>query len=112
MRPQTKKLIDLLDKEDLGDRKPSVFYRKLRELAPIEIASDELIKKRWLSKLPSQTQTIANAFNELTGDLEQLLNITDRMHISRVVIIICHNHAHETIGAHRHDDQTMETTTC
>ena len=40
------KLIDLLDKEDLGDRKPSVFCRKLRELAPIEIASDELIKKR------------------------------------------------------------------
>ena len=76
------KLINLLDREEIGMKKPSVFYRRLRQLAPPEVASDELIKKRWLSKLPSQTRSMANAFNELTDDLERLLDMTDRMHIS------------------------------
>lgn len=44
----------LISHEDMGDRKPSEYFRKLRQLAgSCETVGDELIKKIWISRLPN-----------------------------------------------------------
>ncbi|XP_070170848.1 uncharacterized protein [Polyergus mexicanus] len=47
----------LLEHEELGDRKPSQFLRHLRTLAGTNI-SEQLLRTLWLERLPSQMQVI------------------------------------------------------
>lgn len=54
---EQKKLKTLLSELSLGDDKPSMLLRKMRQLAGVKL-SDELLKTLWLQRLPVQTQAI------------------------------------------------------
>lgn len=52
-----KQVQQLLHHEELGDRKPSQFLRRLRGLAGSEVP-DDLLRSLWASRLPSSVQPI------------------------------------------------------
>ncbi|KAJ2937653.1 hypothetical protein O0L34_g19328 [Tuta absoluta] len=52
-----KKVNQLLTREEPGDRKPSQFLRRLKDLAGPEVP-DDFLRSIWSSRLPSGTQTI------------------------------------------------------
>ncbi|XP_060810362.1 uncharacterized protein LOC106143003 [Amyelois transitella] len=52
-----KQVQQLLHHEELGDRKPSQFLRRLRGLAGSEVP-DDLLRTLWASRLPNSVQTI------------------------------------------------------
>ncbi|XP_070156747.1 uncharacterized protein [Polyergus mexicanus] len=54
---QDQRIKQLLEHEELGDRKPSQFLRHLKTLAGITV-SDELLRTLWLGRLPTQMQAI------------------------------------------------------
>jgi len=62
----------LLEHEELGDRKPSQFLRHLSTLAGTTV-SGELLRTLWLGRLPPQMQTIlaTRADDDLTNVAEQ-----------------------------------------
>ena len=50
----------LLESEELGDRTPSQFLRRLKGLAG-NMALDEFLKTIWMSRLPTTTQRVLTA---------------------------------------------------
>ena len=54
---QEKKLKQLLEKEELGDRQPSQFLRYLRRLAGTSVPED-LLRTIWCNRLPASVQTV------------------------------------------------------
>ncbi|XP_025266334.1 uncharacterized protein LOC112638559 [Camponotus floridanus] len=54
---QEQRIKQLLEREELGDRKPSQFLRHLSTLAGTTV-SDDLLRTLWLGHLPPQTQAI------------------------------------------------------
>lgn len=48
---------NLLEHEEIGDRKPSAFLRRLQHLAGGAV-TDEFLKTLWMSRLPSGAQTV------------------------------------------------------
>ncbi|XP_076384463.1 uncharacterized protein LOC143263220 [Megalopta genalis] len=73
---QEQKLRQLLEHEELGDRKPSQFLRHLRSLAGNTV-QDEILKPLWLSRLPSQSQFVLAPQNDLSVD--KLAELADRL---------------------------------
>jgi len=53
--PQEHKTRQLLEHEEIGDRKPSQFLRRLRNFAG-NMVGDELLRSIWLSRLPTSLQ--------------------------------------------------------
>lgn len=72
-----KKVKQLLMHEELGDRKPSQFYRHLLNLAGPGVP-EEFLRTIWTSRLPSSTQTIIASQPKAT--LEELADLADRVH--------------------------------
>ncbi|XP_073963078.1 uncharacterized protein [Choristoneura fumiferana] len=72
-----KKVHQLLNDEELGDRRPSQFLRHLRHLAGPEVP-DDFLKSIWTSRLPKNIQTII-AVNP-TASLDVLADLADRIH--------------------------------
>lgn len=72
-----KKVHQLLNDEELGDRRPSQFLRHLRHLAGPEVP-DDFLKSIWTSRLPKNIQTII-AVNP-TATLDVLADLADRIH--------------------------------
>ena len=68
----------LTSDEELGDRKPSDFYRVLQRLAGNSgIFGDDLLKKLWMSKLP---QAIAVALiPRKDNDVKELYDLADQV---------------------------------
>lgn len=54
---QEQRIRQLLEHEELGDRKPSQFLRHLRALAGSTVP-EQLLRSLWLGRLPQQTQII------------------------------------------------------
>jgi hypothetical protein len=73
-RSQEEKLRQLLESEELGDRKPSEFLRHLRELAAGK-ASEEILRMLWLARLPHSTQ-VALA-TQIDSTLDNLARLAD-----------------------------------
>ena len=73
-RTQEEKLRQLLESEELGDRKPSEFLRHLRELAAGK-ASEEILRMLWLARLPYSTQ-VALA-TQIESTLDNLARLAD-----------------------------------
>ncbi|XP_024876614.1 uncharacterized protein LOC112457667 [Temnothorax curvispinosus] len=67
----------LLEHEELGDRKPSQFLRHLSTLAGTTV-SNELLRTLWLGRLPPQTQAILATRTE--DRLEDVADQADRIH--------------------------------
>ncbi|XP_046960643.1 uncharacterized protein LOC124530502 [Vanessa cardui] len=72
-----KKVKQLLQSEELGDRKPSQFLRHLQQLAGPNMP-DEFITDVWTSRLPSNLQTIIASQANMT--LQDLADLADRVH--------------------------------
>jgi hypothetical protein len=67
-----KKTLQLIQHEELGERKPTQFLRHLRDLAGPTIP-DEFIRTIWASRLPPNVQTIvASQHNQNLGDVAEL----------------------------------------
>ncbi|XP_045530711.1 uncharacterized protein LOC123718339 [Pieris brassicae] len=72
-----KKVKQLLMHEELGDRKPSQFYRHLLNLAGPGVP-EEFLRTIWTSRLPSSTQAIIASQSKT--DLTELAELADRIH--------------------------------
>ncbi|CAH2107883.1 unnamed protein product [Euphydryas editha] len=71
-----KKMKQLLNHEELGDRKPSQFLRHLQDLAGPSVPED-FIRTIWSNRLPHNIQTVL--VSQPTHSLEQLADIADRI---------------------------------
>lgn len=78
---KTSKIKQLLHHEDLGDRKPSQFYRHLRNLAGPDFP-DEYLQSIWVCRLPVNIQTVLAAHT--STPLEIQADVADR--IAEVVL--------------------------
>ncbi|XP_069357959.1 uncharacterized protein [Maniola hyperantus] len=70
------KMKQLLRHEELGDRKPSQFFRHLRDLAGAEFP-DEYLHTIWISRLPINIQTVLAA--QKSASLEEQAELADRI---------------------------------
>lgn len=77
----------ILQKEELGDRRPSQFLRHLRSLAGRTPISDVLLRQLWLQRLPTQVQAILQTQAALT--IDQIADIADRILEVSPVAQIC-----------------------
>ncbi|XP_063233752.1 uncharacterized protein LOC134537325 [Bacillus rossius redtenbacheri] len=77
---QARKTKQLLETEEMGDRRPSQFLRYLRGLAGTAIP-DDLLRFLWLGRLPSPTQAIlvtqTNASLDVLADLADAIADTN-----------------------------------
>ncbi|XP_041980527.1 uncharacterized protein LOC121734154 [Aricia agestis] len=71
------KIKKLLMHEELGDRKPSHFFRHLKDLAGHGVP-DEFIKSIWTSRLPRGVQMVL-AGQPASTSLEDLCDLADRV---------------------------------
>lgn len=67
----------LLNDEELGDRKPSQFLRHLRSLAGTTLSDDNILRQLWLRRLPQHVQGILAAQADL--GLERIADIADKI---------------------------------
>lgn len=74
---RTEQLKQLMMKEELGDRKPSQFFRHIRSLAGAGYP-DEFIRTLWSSRLPTLLQSIIATQEDMP--LEKLALLADKIH--------------------------------
>ena len=67
----------LLNLEELGDRKPSQFFKHLRSLANVALVPDNLLKTLWLQRLPTHIQGILQTQADLP--LVRLTELADKI---------------------------------
>lgn len=68
----------VLQSEGIGDRKPSEFWRHLRNVVEEEEMSDRTLRHIWLSQLPLAVKTAVAACER--RDVDSLLAVADRVH--------------------------------
>lgn len=71
-----KQVQQLLHHEELGDRKPSQFLRRLRGLAGSEVP-DDLLRTLWASRLPSTVQPIIAS--QANMKLDEVAELADQI---------------------------------
>ncbi|XP_063220629.1 uncharacterized protein LOC134530031 [Bacillus rossius redtenbacheri] len=71
---QERKTKQLLEHEEVGDRRPSQFLRHLRSLAGT-VVPDDLLKSLWLGRLPPPTQAILAT--QTNSSLDSLAELAD-----------------------------------
>nr|XP_037872522.1 uncharacterized protein LOC119629725 [Bombyx mori] len=71
-----RQVMQLLNHEELGDRKPSNFLRHLKQLAGPGVP-DDFIRTVWTSRLPSDVQTIIASQSKL--QLEEVSELADQI---------------------------------
>ena len=81
----------LLEREEVGDRTPSQFLRRLRGLAGT-IFSEDALRSLWLGRLPSTIPAILatqkNVPLEKTPELaDAIVEATPRVHIAETAIL-------------------------
>lgn len=74
---QGKRIRQLLEQEEIGDRSPSQFLRHMRRLAGTTV-TDEFLRTLWASRLPNMTRAIVTAQADLP--LNKLAEIADQIH--------------------------------
>lgn len=72
-----KRVKQLLTHEELGDRKPSQFYRHLLNLAGRDVP-EEFLRTIWTSRLPNGTQAIIASQSK--AGIEELVELADQVH--------------------------------
>lgn len=73
---QAKRIRQLLEQEEIGDRTPSQFLRHMRNLAG-GMVSEEFLRTMWAGRLPSMTRAIVTAQPDLP--LNKLAEIADQI---------------------------------
>ncbi|KAL4126000.1 hypothetical protein QTP88_010232 [Uroleucon formosanum] len=74
---QEQRVRQLINEEEVGDRKPSQFLRHLRSLAGTTTLQDNILRQLWLRRLPSHAQAILTAQSELP--LEKVAELADKI---------------------------------
>ena len=79
---ESKKLEQLLSGEELGDRKPSEFFRRLKTLAGnSDLVPTKLILELWLRRLPPVVEVAVKSSNKtVTDDLLQVADSVFEVH--------------------------------
>ncbi|XP_047989836.1 uncharacterized protein LOC125229100 [Leguminivora glycinivorella] len=72
-----RKVQQVLNLEELGDRKPSQFLRHLQNLVGPGLPED-FLRSIWVNRLPQRTQDIVAS--QLKSSLEDLAELADRLH--------------------------------
>lgn len=76
---ESSRIETLLQGEEIGDRKPSEFFRYLKTLAGTsDLVTDKLIMNLWTRRLPSMVQATLKAVSKETGTSE-LLSMADNV---------------------------------
>ncbi|XP_063994314.1 uncharacterized protein LOC135171613 [Diachasmimorpha longicaudata] len=70
------RLQQLLDREVLGDRKPSQFLRHFRSLD--DTVPDNILRTKWLSRLPTTTQSILASQADMA--IDRLATLANKLH--------------------------------
>lgn len=83
---QEQKTKQLLEREELGDRKPSQFLRRLRDLGGDTI-TDALLRTLWIGRLPGTLQAILATQTDVTLDAaarlaDKVLEVSPQQHIA------------------------------
>lgn len=73
---ESRRLDKILSDTEIGDRKPSEFYRSLVLLAGTNFSAD-VLKKLWLRKLPKSLNVALTGSN--LSDVEQLTRLADNL---------------------------------
>lgn len=73
---ETSKLDKILSDSEIGDRKPSEFYRSLALLAGSSFSQD-VLKKLWLRKLPKSLNVALTGSN--LSDVNELIQLADKL---------------------------------
>lgn len=76
---KAKRLQSILETEEIGDRKPSAFYYFLQCKAEGIDVSEEVLRNRWLNKLPSDVQTILTSLKDIL-EMDKLLSTADEVY--------------------------------
>lgn len=71
-----KKVIQLITREELGDRTPSQFLRHLKNLAGPDVP-DDFLRTLWTSRLPNNVQSIIAS--QAKASLEEVAELADRV---------------------------------
>jgi len=71
---QEHKTRQLLEHEEIGDRKPSQFLRHLRQLAG-NVVGDSVLRTIWMSRLPTHVQP--HLVTRANDNIDQLADIAD-----------------------------------
>jgi len=104
---QDQRIRQLLEHEELGDRKPSQFLRHLSILAGATVPN-ELIRTLWLGRLPSQMQVILTTRAE--DKLKDVAEQADRIHeIGGKASLQQHPHQPQQLLARRSQNQWRDT---
>ncbi|XP_071445433.1 uncharacterized protein [Hetaerina americana] len=74
---QETRIRQLLEHEEIGDRKPSQFLRHLRTLAGSSV-TDDFLRSLWLGRLPSSHQTILAT--QAGVELNSVAQLADKIH--------------------------------
>ncbi|KZC13185.1 hypothetical protein WN55_05518, partial [Dufourea novaeangliae] len=80
----------LLEHEEIGDRKPSIFLRRLQNLAGYTV-SDEFLKTLWLGRLPTSIQAILitrqkKSLSELAALADAVVEVTPRPQVTAAAV--------------------------
>ncbi|XP_076247989.1 uncharacterized protein LOC143187636 [Calliopsis andreniformis] len=76
----------LLEHEEIGDRKPSIFLRRLQNLAG-DTVSDDFLKTLWLGRLPTSVQAILitrqkDSLSDLAALADAVVEVSPRPQIA------------------------------
>lgn len=74
---QEKKLEKLLNYIDIGDEKPSSFFRSMAAQTTSLNVSEELIKKIWLQRLPNHVKGVLSVVED--QDTSKLMTLADKV---------------------------------
>jgi len=74
---QEQQIRQLLEHEEMGDRRPSQFLRHLQSLAHATIP-EQLLRTLWMGRLPSQLQAILAS--RTTDNLDEVAEQADKIH--------------------------------
>lgn len=99
----SRKILQLLQDNNLGDRRPSQMLRTMRDLSCGSL-QDTALKTLWLQRLPTSLQSILLACDE---NLDSLAVIADRIHDNSPTVPV--NEVQET-SLQRLQDQIAELT--
>lgn len=74
---ETKRLEALVEKADIGDRKPSEVFRSMKQLAGTSF-SDEIIRNLWMRRLPQPINIALLSVGERA--LDELVGLADKIY--------------------------------
>lgn len=105
---QEQRIRQLLEREELGDRKPSQFLRHLSTLASSTVPSD-LLRTLWLGRLPQHMQTIlATRTHDKLAEVAEQADRIHEINSNKTLVLATTAQTVQTAGRSTWEEQ-MET---